>query len=80
MAPKWKMTGTILRHSPNFVKLAEAYGAQGIRVSSYGELSKAVKLALNSEVTTVIDVPISAEENVFPMVPAGMGLKDTMLG
>ncbi len=63
---------------PDFVKLAEAYGAQGFRVGSLNEFSEAVKRAMKSDVTTVIDVPISPEENVFPMVPAGAGLKDTM--
>ncbi|MEM3551648.1 MAG: thiamine pyrophosphate-dependent enzyme, partial [Candidatus Bathyarchaeia archaeon] len=59
----------------DFVKLAEAYGAQGFRVNSIEEFISAFKKALNSEVTTVIDVPISPEENVYPMVPAGKGLK-----
>jgi len=65
-----------LGKAPDFVKLAEAYGAQGFRVGSLKEFSEAMKKALKSEVTTVIDVPISPEENVFPMVPAGKGLKD----
>ena len=69
-----------LGSAPNFVKLAEAYGAQGFRVGSLKEFSEAMKKALKSEVTTVIDVPISPEENVFPMVPAGKGLKDTISG
>lgn len=61
---------------PNFVKLAEAFGAQGIRVGSLDEFKKAVKQALISDVTTVIDVPIPPEENVFPMIPAGKGLRE----
>jgi len=65
---------------PDFVKLAEAYGAQGVRVGSLKEFSEATKKALKSDVTTVIDVPIHPEENVFPMVPAGKGLNDTILG
>jgi len=64
-----------LGSTPDFVKLAEAYGAEGTRVGSLKEFSKAVKKAIKSDVTTVIDVPISPEENVFPMVPAGAGLK-----
>jgi acetolactate synthase-1/2/3 large subunit len=39
------------------------------------EFSSAFKKAVRSEVTTVIDVPISPEENVLPMVPPGKGLK-----
>ncbi len=68
-----------LKGIPDFVKLAESYGAQGFRAQSIEEFKKAVKIALNSDVTTVIDVPISSEENVFPMVPPGKGLKDIIL-
>ncbi|MFQ6094667.1 MAG: biosynthetic-type acetolactate synthase large subunit [Candidatus Bathyarchaeia archaeon] len=64
---------------PDFVKLAEAYGARGIRVGSVSEFRRAVKEAVKAEVTTVIDVPISSEENVFPMVAPGKSLKD-MIG
>ena len=67
-----------LGNSPDFVKLAEAYGAQGFRVESIKEFSKTVKKALKSKVTTVIDVPISPEENVLPIVPPGCGLREMM--
>ncbi|MCW4037277.1 MAG: biosynthetic-type acetolactate synthase large subunit [Candidatus Bathyarchaeota archaeon] len=75
-----RYSGSMLRDSPDFVKLAEAYGAQGIRVGSLEEFSQAVKNGLTSEVTTVIDVPISPEENVYPMIPSGKTLKDMILG
>ena len=65
---------------PDFVKLAQAYGAEGVRAASLSEFSDAVKKALKTEVTTVIDVPISPEDDVFPMVPPGKGLKDTVAG
>ena len=65
-----------LKRCPDFVKLADAYGAQGERVGSLDEFSKAVQKSLRSEITTVIDVPISPEENVFPMVPSGKALKE----
>ena len=65
-----------LGSSPDFVKLAEAYGAQGLRARSLPEFKKAVKEALNSDITTVIDVPISSEENVDPMVPPGCGINE----
>ena len=61
---------------PDFVKLAEAYGAQGLRAQSTVEFTKAVKTALKSDVTTVIDVPISLEEDVVPMVPPGCGINE----
>jgi acetolactate synthase-1/2/3 large subunit len=67
-----------LGHVPDFVKLAEAYGAQGFHVGSQDEFRRAVKRAIQSEVTTVIDVPISLEENVFPMIPPGRGLNDVV--
>jgi acetolactate synthase-1/2/3 large subunit len=59
---------------PDMVKLAEAYGAQGFRVNSIPEFQKAIKTALNSKVTTVIDVPIASETDVVPFVPPGCGL------
>jgi acetolactate synthase-1/2/3 large subunit len=63
-----------LGKTPDFVKLAEAYGAQGIRANSIEEFQKAVKQALTSKVTTVIDVPIGSETDVVPFVPPGCGL------
>jgi acetolactate synthase-1/2/3 large subunit len=63
-----------LGKTPDFVKLAEAYGAQGLRATSIEEFRKAVKTALNSKVTTVIDVPIGSETDVVPFVPPGCGL------
>jgi len=65
---------------PDFVKLADAFGAQGIRVDSVDGFLEAVKTAIKSDVTTVVDVPISPEEDVFPMVPAGASLKDMIAG
>jgi len=73
---KRRYSAVELGKAPDFVKLAEAYGAKGVHVGSLKEFSETMKKALKSEVTTVIDVPISPEENVFPMVPAGKGLKD----
>jgi acetolactate synthase-1/2/3 large subunit len=68
-----------LNGNPDFVKLAEAYGAEGVRPDSMKELEIAVKRAIKSDVTTVIDVEIDPEENVLPMVPPGMGLKDILM-
>ena len=75
-----RLTEVDLGYIPNFTKLAEAYGARGVQVESVEGFSDAVKRAMRSEVTTVIDVAISPEENVFPMIPAGKGLKDTLWG
>jgi len=74
-----RYAGSKLKNSPDFVKLAEAFGAQGIRVGSVDEFSRAFQDAVASDVTTVITVPISPEEDVFPMIPAGKALKDMVL-
>ncbi|KYH38043.1 MAG: acetolactate synthase [Candidatus Bathyarchaeota archaeon B23] len=71
--------GVHLGDSPDFVKLAEAYGAVGVRPGSIGEFEAAVKEAMRSEVAIVIDVPIDSEENVFPMVPPGRGLREILV-
>lgn len=71
--------GVDLGGSPDFVKLAEAYGAVGVRPGSLEEFEVAVREAISSEVATVIDVPIDSEENVFPIVPPGRGLRDILV-
>ncbi|MGH9934378.1 MAG: biosynthetic-type acetolactate synthase large subunit, partial [Nitrososphaerales archaeon] len=67
--------GIDLKATPDFVKLAEAYGAQGIRAQSMDELDKAIRVALKSDVATVIDILIDPEEDVYPFVAPGTGLK-----
>jgi len=64
--------------NPDFVKLAEAYGAVGVRVESLEEFRREARRAIEADVPTVIDVPIDPEENVMPMIPPGLGLKDTL--
>ena len=71
---KKRYVATKLGTYPDFVKLAEAFGAQGLRARTIPEFQKAIKTALVSKVTTVIDVPIGMEEDVVPMVPPGCGL------
>jgi acetolactate synthase-1/2/3 large subunit len=69
-----------LGRSPDFVKLAQSYGAEGVRVETLMDLETAVNRAMRSPVTTVIDVPISPEEDVLPMLPPGAGLKEMVVG
>ncbi|MGP3702405.1 MAG: biosynthetic-type acetolactate synthase large subunit [Candidatus Bathyarchaeota archaeon] len=72
-----RYSNVFLGKSPDFVKLAEAYGAVGVRVESYDELRKAVKDSLKSDVTTIIDVPISYKEDVKPIIfPQGLIRQD----
>jgi acetolactate synthase I/II/III large subunit len=87
MVAQWQRTfydrrymGVHQRNCPDYVKIAEAYGASGIRVGSMSELEKAIKYAVTSEVATVIDIPIDPEEDVYPFVAPGTGLKDMITG
>ena len=65
---------------PDFAKLAETYGAVGIKAESTQQIEAAIRRSISEKQTTVIDVPIDPEENVYPMIPPGMGLKDILLG
>ena len=67
------------KYCPDYVKLAESYGAQGLRAQSMDELDKAIKTALSSDVATVIDIPIDPEEDVLPFVAPGTSLADMVL-
>jgi acetolactate synthase-1/2/3 large subunit len=67
-----------LKGNPDFVKLADAYGAEGVRTETLNDFRTAVRRAMKADVPTVIDVPIHPDENVLPMIPPGMGLKDTL--
>lgn len=87
MVAQWQRTfynrrymGVHQHNCPDYVKIAEAYGAQGIKVQSLQELEKAIKSALKTEVATVIDIPIDPEEDVYPFVAPGTGLKDMITG
>lgn len=63
---------------PDFAKLAEAYGAEGIRVESYSELESAIRRSVSAEMPVVIDVPVSQDEKVLPMVPPGKTLREVV--
>jgi acetolactate synthase I/II/III large subunit len=87
MVAQWQRTfydrrymGVHQQRCPDYVKIAQAYGAEGVRVQSMNELEKAIKTALKTEVATVIDVPIDPEEDVYPFVAPGTGLKDMITG
>ena len=67
-------------YSLDFVKLSESYGCTASRVESIPDLETELRRAVDSGQTTVIDVPIDPEENVYPMIPPGMGLKDILVG
>jgi acetolactate synthase-1/2/3 large subunit len=68
-------------YTPDFVKLAEAHGAVGIRVTQKNQLTSALEQALKEvkHRTVVMDVIIEPAEKVFPMVPAGAGLDEIIV-
>ncbi|MCL2123288.1 MAG: biosynthetic-type acetolactate synthase large subunit, partial [Desulfovibrionaceae bacterium] len=72
-------SSTCMESQPDFVKLAEAYGAEGFRIERPEDLEPVMAKALNSPRTTIIDVRVAREENVYPMVPAGAALDEMLL-
>ena len=69
-----------LEGHPDFVKVAQAYGIEGIRVTKPEQVEPALKKALNIAGPVILDFRVSREENVFPMVPAGAALNQIIEG
>ena len=61
---------------PDFVKLADAYGCTGLRVEDKGSLDGVVREALATDGPVVVDVRVTAEENVYPMIAPGAAARD----
>lgn len=86
MVRQWQTLFYDKRHSetdlsmqPDFVKLAEAFGGIGYRVTTKDEFDAALKDAVAKNVVAIIDVVVDRLENVMPMVPAGGSLFNMML-
>ncbi|MDY3920468.1 MAG: biosynthetic-type acetolactate synthase large subunit [Candidatus Limivivens sp.] len=71
-----RYSNTILRDGVDFVKLAEAMGAVGIRVTSREEVAPALEKAISLGRPVVIDCQIDQDDKVFPMVPAGAPIEE----
>jgi acetolactate synthase-1/2/3 large subunit len=71
---------TTLGNVPDFVKLAQAYGADAIKVEKASELKEAIRRAVKSDVAFLIDVAIDPEEDILPMIPPGKKPSDTIYG
>ncbi|EAT16695.1 biosynthetic-type acetolactate synthase large subunit [Desulfuromonas acetoxidans] len=63
----------------DFIKLAEAYGATGLRATKVEEVGDVIKKALETPGPVIMEFKVSREENVLPMVPAGAGLNEMVL-
>jgi len=70
---------TCLDVAPDFVKLAQAYGADGFRVSDGADLEKTLRKAFKTSKPCIVDVAVDPQENVYPMVPAGKSITDMLL-
>ncbi len=70
---------TCMEGQPDFVKLADAYGAEGYRILDLNDLMPTLQKALSSPNPAVVDVKVAREENVYPMVPAGAALDEMLL-
>ena len=66
--------------SPDWVKLAEAFGAVGMRVTHDDEVDDAMRTAIETEGPVVLDVHVRKEENCYPMIPAGAPARDMVGG
>ena len=71
-----RYSNTVLKDKVDFVKLAEAMGAVGIRVTKKEELQEALAKAIELNTTVVLDCMIDSDDKVFPMVPAGANIED----
>jgi len=70
---------TCMDAQPDFVKLAEAYGAAGYRITEKDKLDSVLREAFEIDKPVIVDVRVTQEENVYPMVPAGASLTEMLL-
>jgi len=70
---------TVMKDAPDFVKLAEAFGAVGLRATRPEEVRPIIDKALSIPKAVIIDFLVEQEEQVYPMVPAGAPITDMLL-
>ncbi|MQG17272.1 MAG: biosynthetic-type acetolactate synthase large subunit [SAR202 cluster bacterium] len=69
-------TATQYAGNPDFVKIAEAYGITGIRVTDKTEVSSAIQTAINTPGPVIVEFIVRQEENVYPFIPSGQTVND----
>ena len=74
-----RYVSTCLDCAPDFVKLAEAYGAVGLRATKPEEVEAVLKKGLASKKPVIMDFVVEKEECVYPMVPAGAAVTEMLL-
>ncbi len=70
---------TKMEHAPDFIKLAEAYGAVGLRTEKPSEVKDVLKKGLSIPKTVIMEFIVDREESVYPMVPAGAPITQMLL-
>jgi acetolactate synthase-1/2/3 large subunit len=74
-----RCSATRMNHAPDFVKLAEAYGAVGLRATRPEEVASVLAEGLAVRRPVIMDFVVDAEEGVYPMVPSGAPLTEMLL-
>ena len=74
-----RYVSTCMDCAPDFVKLAEAYGAVGLRATKPEEVEAVLAKGLNIQEPVIMDFVVEQEEGVYPMVPAGAAITDMLL-
>lgn len=65
---------TLYSHNPDFVKLADAFGMLGIRVTDKTQVRAAIDQAMEHDGPVIVDFIVEQEDNVYPMIPAGTSI------
>jgi acetolactate synthase-1/2/3 large subunit len=75
-----RLSGVDLKGNPDFVRLAESYGCKAFRLRRNADVRRVLKAALEwNEGPCLVDAEVEKEDNVYPMIPAGAGLKSMLL-
>ena len=64
--------------NPDFVKIAEAYGIRGIRVTKKEEVADAVRQAMETAGPVIVDFIVKEDEGLFPFIPSGQSVKEML--
>jgi acetolactate synthase-1/2/3 large subunit len=68
-----------MEHLPDFVKLAEAYGAVGLRATRPDEVKAVLQKGLETPGPVIMDFAVARKECVYPMVPAGAPITEMLM-
>jgi acetolactate synthase-1/2/3 large subunit len=74
-----RYSSSCLADNPDFAKVAEAFGATGIKVTKKRDVRPAIDKAIETPGPVVLDFAVDREENVMPMVPAGAAISEMIM-